>query len=314
MACSGKSEETATTRGTSQDPSPNAVPVRTGPVARMDLDVLVKAPGRTEALRQDRVRSPFAGRLVSLKTLDGDRVHAGQVVAEVLSKNSEAALRGAKGMLAGAKTAVDSIDARRAIELAQQGEIRQELSAPATGIVLSHSAVPGDYVEEGEELLRIAEKGAVYFAARVSQAELARIKPHESSKVDIPAAGKPLDAVVHGILPTASSDNLSASVRLDFVSSRPELAVGLFGTASIVVDRHENAIVVPRAALLRDDIGGQERIALVHDDTAHWVVVTTGIEQGDLVEITAPALSPGDRVVIEGQVGLPEGAHLQVKQ
>ncbi|HKI84934.1 MAG TPA: HlyD family efflux transporter periplasmic adaptor subunit, partial [Candidatus Krumholzibacteria bacterium] len=212
-------------------------------MASIDLDVLVKAPGRTEALRQDRVRSPFAGRLVSLKTLDGDRVQAGQVVAEVLSKNSEAALRGAKGMLAEAISSADSIDARRAIALAQQGEVRQELTAPAAGIVLSHSAVPGDYVEEGEVLLRIAEKGAVFFEARVSQGDLALIKPEEPCKVDIPAAGKPLDATVHGVLPTASSSDLSASVRLDFDSSQLELAVGLFGTASIVVDRHENATV-----------------------------------------------------------------------
>ena len=313
MACSDRAKDAANADGASQTPAPTAVPVRSQPVASIDLDVLVKAPGRTEALRQDRVRSPFAGRLVSLKTLDGDRVQAGQVVAEVLSKNSEAALRGAKGMLAEAISSADSIDARRAIALAQQGEVRQELTAPAAGIVLSHSAVPGDYVEEGEVLLRIAEKGAVFFEARVSQGDLALIKPEEPCKVDIPAAGKPLDATVHGVLPTASSSDLSASVRLDFDSSQLELAVGLFGTASIVVDRHENATVVPLSALLRDDISGQDQIALVHQGTAHWVSVSTGIVHSDLVEILSPPLNPGDQVITKGQVGLPEGAHVQVK-
>jgi RND family efflux transporter MFP subunit len=312
VACADKAEEAAPPANASQTPPPTAVPVHALEVTRANLDVLVTAPGHTEALLQDRVRSPFAARLVSLRTLDGDRVRAGQVVAEVLSKNSEAELRGAQGMLADAASAADSIDARQAIALAQHGQIRQTLSAPAAGVVLSHAAVPGDYVEEGEVLLTIAEEGAVVFAAQVSQGELAGIKPGQSCTVEIPAAGKIVGATVHGVLPTASSNNLSAPVRLDFDSTSLALTVGLFGTASIVVNRHENATVVPRAALLRDDVGGQNQIALVQDGVAHWLAVKTGIIQNELVEITSPPLKPGVQVITEGQVGLPEGAHVQV--
>ena len=74
------------------------------------------------------------------------------------------------------------------------------------------------------------------------------------------------------------------------------------------------ALVVPAAAVLRDDVYGTSRVAVVlPDGTARWVQVTLGIEQGDAVEITAPALAVGTPVIVAGQVGLPEGARVQAQ-
>lgn len=304
--------ESAASPGTQ---APTAVPVRVDTVALEDLDVVVTAPGRTEALRQDRVRAPFSARVVSLRVTDGDRVTAGEVVAEVESKNSEAALRGARQMLASARTPQDSVDAQRAVELAQRGLVRQPLLAPTAGVVLSHGAETGDYVDEGEVLVTIAEAGAVYFDAQVSQSDVARVRPGQHATIDMPAAGGVVTAVVHGLLPSASSENLSAPVRLDFRPPRPRLSVGLFGTAHIVVAQRRDADVVPVASVLRDDVTGVSRIAEVRPDgTAHWVVVQTGVQQGGRVEILSPQLARGTRVVTDGQVGLPEGATVQVER
>jgi multidrug efflux pump subunit AcrA (membrane-fusion protein) len=65
--------------------------------------------------------------------------------------------------------------------------------------------------------------------------------------------------------------------------------------------------------VLRDDLTGIERVAVASaDNKLHWQEVTTGVRSGGWVEIRQPALAPGTRVVIQGQVGLPEGAPLQV--
>ncbi|HKJ92295.1 MAG TPA: hypothetical protein VJ957_03955, partial [Longimicrobiales bacterium] len=73
--------------------------------------------------------------------------------------------------------------------------------------------------------------------------------------------------------------------------------------------------VVPAASVLRDDVTGVSRVALVKPDgTGHWVVVQTGVQQGDQVQILSPRLTPGTRVITDGQVGLPEGATVQVEK
>jgi Cu(I)/Ag(I) efflux system membrane fusion protein len=315
-ACSdgsgGGSDTAATSASTSEI---TGVPVRVDTIRRMDLDVIVTAPGHTEALKQDRVRSPFPSHLVSLTVTDGDHVRAGEVVAEVVSKNSEAALEGARQMLAAAGTAADSADARRAVDIARRQLVRTPLRAPSDGIVLSHAAEVGDYLDEGEVLLTIAEAGTVFFNAQVTQGDLDAVAPGEHATIDLPAAGAtPVGAVVHGVLPTASSENLSAPVRLDFRPARPDIAVGLFGTVSIVAGRHRNAIVVPPAAVIRDDVSGVSRVAVVDStDTAHWVVVKTGIQEGGHVEILSPVLQPGRLVIVDGQVGLPDSSRVSIQ-
>lgn len=300
--------------GATPDSTAGATPVRAARIDRADIDLVVTAPGHTEALRQDRIRAPFPAQLLALRVTDGDRVTAGQVVAEVVSKNSQAASVGAEQMLAAARSAQDSADAKRAIRVAGQALVRQALRAPAAGVVLSHAAEEGDYLDEGEVFLTIAEAGGVYFNAQVTQSDLARVRAGEGARVDLPAVGTvPVGAVVHGVLPTASSQTLSAGVRLDFSPERPDLPVGLFGTASIVVGRERNAIVVPVAALLRDDVTGVSRVAVIDSaSVAHWVVVQTGAQQGDRVAIASPPLAPGQRVIVQGQVGLPDSTRVQI--
>jgi multidrug efflux pump subunit AcrA (membrane-fusion protein) len=313
VACSsgGSGDEAAATT----DTTTAATPVRAAPIERADLDVIVTAPGRSDALRQDRIRAPFPARLVALRVTEGDKVAAGQVVAEVVSKNSEAARQGAEQMLAAARSPQDSADAQRAIQIARQALVRQPLRAPAAGVVLSHAAEEGDYLDEGEVFLTIAEAGAVYFNAQVTQSDLARVRAGQRARVDMPAVGAaPVGAVVHGVLPAASSQTLSAPVRLDFSPPRPDLALGLFGTAGIVVGRARNAIVVPAAAVLRDDVTGTSRVAVIDSASmAHWVVVQTGAQQGDRVAISSPPLVPGQRVIVQGQVGLPDSTRVQIR-
>jgi len=316
-ACSGGDRSAAADGAGAADraaapPVPAATPVREDSVRRETLRITVTAPGRTEALHQDRVRAPFESRLMSLPVTDGDRVTKGQLLAVVVSKNSEAALAGAEQMLAAAQTAADSADAERAVAIAQRNLVRQPLHAPAAGVVMSHAAEEGDYVSDGEVLVTIAESGAVFFDAQVTQTDLAQVRPGQRAAIAMPAAGAvPVGAVVHGILPTASSQNLSAQVRLDFSPARPDVPVGLFGTARIVVGVRPSATVVPAASVLRDDVSGVSRVALDSAGRAHWVTVQTGVREGDRVEIVSPRLSPGQLVITDGQVGLPEGARVQ---
>src|SRR5207253_3096659 len=127
-----------------------AVPVRTAPVARMTLQETVSGPGRTEALRQVRVRAPFTGTLVAL---------------------------------------------------------------------------------------RVAGAGSVVVVAQIVQSGLARVRPGQTATVELAARPGPVRGVVHAILPAASSENLSAPVRIDVAALPGPVALGLFGTARITVGK-----------------------------------------------------------------------------
>lgn len=313
---SGDGDGGAAASETGAAPTATNVPVSVATVRHEMLNVIVTAPGRTEALRRDRVRAPFASRLMSLRVTDGDHVAKGQIIAVVVSKNSEAALDGAEQMLAAARSPDDRADAQRAVDVARRNLVQQTLRAPADGVVLSHAAEAGDYVDVNEVLVTIAETDTVYFNAQVAQSDVGRVRSGQHASIDIPAVGtQAVTAVVQGLLPMASSQNFSAPVRLDFSPPRRHMPLGLFGTASIVVAQHMDATVVPASAVLRDDVTGVTRVAIVESSgAAHWLTVEAGVREGGRVEIVKPPIAAGMHVITDGQVGLPEGAKVVVQQ
>jgi len=316
LGCSGRGDASPARAGSGGADSASAAaatPVRVAAASRATLSVTVSGPGRTDALRQLRVRAPFTGTLVSLAVADGDRVQRGQTIGAVVSRNSEAALAGARAMLDAARTSREQDDARRALELAQQGLVRRPLRAPEAGVVLSHTASQGDLVNEGDEILTIAAAGSTVFVAQIAQGDLPRIRPGQPATIELAARSSPLAGVVHGILPAASSADLTAPVRVDFAGTGSPAGLGLFGTARIVVSEVRDALVVPAAAVLRDDIYGTSRVALVAPDMrVRWATVTPGITQGQLVQIVSPGLAAGDQVIVSGQVGLPDGSPVRI--
>jgi len=294
--------------GDADPPPASAVPVKTAPVRLANLERVASAPGHTVALVQQKIRVPFAGTLVTLSVTDGDRVRRGDAVGTIVSRDSEAALNGAREMEREARTPIEQEDARRARALAEHNLIRAELHAPSDGVVLSHAAAPGDRVTDDQEILTLADATSLAFVADVPQTDLSRIRPGQRASIELPGRPQPASGVVHDVLPMANPSDFTVPVRIDLAHSDVAPGVGLFGTARIVVAEKANAVVVPDSAVLRDDVTGKARIALVRDGHAHWEEVVPGLRGAPGTEIVSPPLPPGSVVIIEGLVGLPEGA------
>jgi RND family efflux transporter MFP subunit len=285
-----------------------AVPVRLARVTRATVSEVASAPGRTAALSQQKVRAPFAGTLIELSVGDGDRVHRGDALGAIVSRDSEAALAGARQMEREARSDAEKQDGARAVALAERNLVRATISAPSDGPVLSHAAARGDRLAEDQEILTIADASSIAFLADVSQGDLGRIRPGQPVTVEV--AGQPARffGTVHDVLPGANATDFTALVRVDLRGLSGVPPLGLFGTARITVAEHRDAAVIPEAALVRDDLSGTTRIAIVEDGRAHWIDVTPGLRDANGVEIAAPPLSVKQSVVVAGQIGLTEGA------
>lgn len=284
-----------------------ATPVRIAAVSRQTLPIFVSGPGKTSALVQQKVRAPFSGTLISLSVADGDAVQRGQTLGVIVARDSDAALSGAREMLREATTPAERHDAERAVALAEKNLVRKPLAAACDGAILSHAATSGDRVSEDQEILTINDASSIVFVADVPQGDLPSVHPGESATIQIAGVSQPVAGIVHAVLPGANSADYTGSVRIDFTPAGRRLALGILGTARILVSEHRDATVVPDGAVLRDDVSGSARIGLVQNNRAHWVDVQTGLREGGRTEILAPALTPDQSVIISGLVGLPEG-------
>jgi multidrug efflux pump subunit AcrA (membrane-fusion protein) len=314
LACGCRSAPQPSSAKPEQDASGAAgTPVRVVSVTRATLAQVVTATGHTLALVQSKLRAPFAGSLMELAVTDGDLVQRGQEVGALVSRDSEAALAGAREMLREAQTPQQKRDAERALALAETHAVRAALTAPAAGMVLSHAASAGDRVSEDQEILAIAATDSLVFQADVAQNDLAAIQPGQKVSIDTAGRSAPLVGQVHGVLGAINAADLTLPVRIDLMPRPVGLPVGLFGTAHITVAVRRDAAVLPRSAILRDDLTGLSRVATVTaEGHAHWVEVKPGLVDGDNVELLAPDLGAA-RVIVSGLVGLPEDAPVAVQ-
>jgi len=274
---------------------------------------MVSGPGQTSAFDLQKIRAPFTGTLTSLRAVIGERVGSGEVIGSIVAQPSQAAVTGAEAMRAAAATPTERSDAERALTLARRNMVVTQLRVPRGGMVISRGASQGDLVSAGDSIVSIAAAGSVAFIARIAQGDLGHIRPGQRAVISFPGQTTSAIGVVRGLLPADTSGGMTVPVRIDLQGS-PRAAgapvqTGLFGTVQIIVGEHAGVAIVPAAAVLRDDISGISRVAIVSPDRkAHWVIVNTGATQGDSVEITSPALAPGQHVIVSGQVGLPDGS------
>jgi multidrug efflux pump subunit AcrA (membrane-fusion protein) len=210
-------------------------------------------------------------------------------------------------MLREAATPTERRDAERAVALAEKNLVRKPVLANADGSVLSHAATGGERVSEDQEIITIADASTIVFLADVAQNDLAKIRPGQPAQVEIGGRPAPLAGRVHSTLPGANPADFTGVVRIDLHHVARQLALGLFGTARVTVASRSAALVVPDAAVVRDDVTGVSRVAAVVNGHAHWLAVTTGLKQNGTTEISGPDVAEGTVVIESGMVGLPEG-------
>ncbi len=178
-----------------ETPSPEARPVRTVTVAKRDVGETASFTGRIEAENETRLSFRIGGRMVERNANVGDQVQPGQVVAKLEPQNELNALRSAQAAVSAAqaqfneaqanyerqafllkrdvasvvqyeraeqtrKTAqaqLNSADAQ--LKIAQDHVSDTELKADAGGVVIATAAEPGEVVQAGQLIVRIAPKG-----------------------------------------------------------------------------------------------------------------------------------------------------------
>ncbi|HUJ14440.1 MAG TPA: HlyD family efflux transporter periplasmic adaptor subunit [Thermoanaerobaculia bacterium] len=274
------------------------------------LPAIITAPGSTASIREESIRSPFAATVARVFVTDGDRVRAGTAVATVVARDSVAELQGAQEMLRRASTPEQRSDAERAVALAQRNMVEQNLRTAVDGIVKSHTAVAGDRVAEGDPILTIASLAEVAFVANVAQADMTWVRPGNTATIRF-TGGKATPGVVQTILPGNTND-LTTPVRIQFRAHPSSIGIGLVGSAEIIVAEHRDVPTVPADAILRDDVTGTTKIALVNGGKLHWQPVQTGLSYQGAIELTNPTLAAGTQVITSGQVGLAEGVPVTI--
>ncbi len=308
----GESEETPANESTAR------VPVEVSSLRQGDINVMVDAFGQTEALHKESVLSPAAGTIISLRVLEGTAVRPGDTLAEILTKESQAAITGASELLASASTPQQKSEAERALLLARKSQNTVSLAARSSGVVSSRSVVEGSLVSEGTELLTIIDPSSVDFVAQVPLGELNSIHSGETARIDLTSVKHlSYQALVSAISPESDPQTQTVRVRLNFAdvskNQRIFLKDGITGAAHIISGVRTGVFLVSTSALLRnDDNNSYSIVTLTSDSLALTLPVAVGVIADTIAEISGPGLRLGMSVIVAGNYALPDSTRVTV--
>lgn len=295
------------------------VAVRTAPVVRGNIDVVVTATGATDAVRKEKIVAPIGGVLVALKVLEGTAVKRGDVVAVIQPKETRAAITGAETLMREATNEREREEARRAMELARRGTNNLEVRATTDAVVASRSVTEGELVAEGADLLTLVDLGTLDFVADVPLQDVDRV--HRGEKAGIlfqSLPGRRFAAVVEAVNPRSDAQSQTVRVRLGFAglgAARNLLRTDMGGVASIVTGVHTGVLIVPKEAVLRNDETNASTVVLATPDSlAKIVPVTVGARTDSTAEVSGNGLAPGAQVVVEGNYALADSTRIAPAQ
>lgn len=289
------------------------VPVRVAALAEREFRPATTAPGQWRAANELVAAAPFAAYVDSVRVEVGDAVKRGAVLATLTTRESRAAVLGARQLVAAASDPATREQARRALAQAERDLVHVPLLATAGGTVVRRSATNGSEVTEGSEVVALVAADALIFEAHVPAADAAHVSAGDAVHVEM-EDGTVLDARVRRALPQTSAADQAALVWLAPARPAPAAWLNRFGTAHLAVGAPHTAIGVPDSAIVSDDLTGVLRLAIIDAHAvARWRDVRLGLASGGWHELLAPALAAGTRVVISGQRGLPDSTKVSIE-
>ena len=308
------------------------IPVEISLPTRGDVYAVYSGTAPLEAFAEADVIAKVHGEIRNILVEEGDEIKKGQVLARLdgdrlrLELNeSEARLRKlqreyernvdlkgtgliSEGDFEKIKFEMDALQA--SFNLAKLELDYTQIRAPIEGVIAERYIKLGNTVNVGDPLFRVTGLEPLVAYLHVPEREYRNIDSGQFVQIEIDALqGEPIIASVSRVSPIVDPATGTFKITVEITDEERRIKPGMFGRISIVYDKHENALQLPRSALVEDS--GQTSVFVVEDNVAIKKVVQTGYSDRGMVEIVA-GLEDGENVVTVGQLGLKPDAKVTV--
>lgn len=284
--------------------------------AERDADVVARTGGVVEELLVEEGQRVTEGQV--LARIDDDRLRLEVERAEANLAKLEQEFRRSKQLHENQLISVEafeslaySLDAMRAdLKLARLQLEHTEIRAPFDGVVARRHVKLGNMLAQNAPAFRVTTYDPLIAKLHIPERELNKLAAGQTVELRVDALpGQRFTGVVDRVSPVVDAATGTFTVTVAVKGEAGSLKPGMFGRVNIVYDVHEDAVLVPRAAVLTED--AKSTVFVVRDGTAQRQVVKTGYTDNGSIEIVE-GIEPGDRVITVGQTSLKDGARVAV--
>jgi membrane fusion protein (multidrug efflux system) len=332
VALSGCGDEANGKTRDGKTDEPVAIPVEVSKPLRGEMLAVYAGTAALEADREASVVAKVSGEVRALLIEEGQHVRAGQMLARLdgdqlrlerdraqatLAKLEHDYQRNLelhqKGLMApGAfETLKFEVEAQRAAyELARLQLSYTEIRAPIDGVLSERLIKVGNTIKPNDVLFRVTDLEPLLAYVHIPERELGRMRPGQPASVQVDAVpGQTFIGSVARLSPVVDPATATFKATIEVADPTARLKPGMFARVGIVYERRDQALQIPRTAIIDNEDG--PTVFVVEDSKAQQRPIRVGLANAGFVEVT-DGLKGSEQVVVVGQSGLKSGNAVRV--
>jgi membrane fusion protein (multidrug efflux system) len=308
------------------------VPVEVQPLKRAEMVAVYSGTAPIEAHEEATVVAKVGGEVRQIFVEEGDAVKTGQVLARLDGDRLRLTLAQTEANLRKLER-----DYKRTLELAEKGLVpkstaentkydldalragydsaRLELSyteirAPIDGVISARNIKVGNTIGPNDPTFTVTDLDPLLAFVHVPEKEFRKIAPGQNAEVVIDAlGGARFIGTISRISPTVDPQTGTFRARVEVPDATRTLKPGMFARVNIVYERRQDALQLPRTAIIEAD--GQQSVFVVASGKAEQRTIETGLANGGWIEVLG-GLKGSEQVVTVGQAGLKTGTLVKI--
>ncbi len=305
-------------------------PLTTAKVEKGRIEEVINVPGVVDADKKASLRFLAGGKIVSLPVKEGQHVKKSQALATMdvrdLQKNLQASLndymserldfeqdtddrkdlvKNDEVLRLAQKSQLSLNNSVIAVELKDLALRNATLYSPIDGVITSLPISVAGVQVTATDAFEIVDPSTLIFEAEVDEIDIGRIHAGTPVRIVLDAyPDQPVESVIDYIAVKAEQSRRSSGgtvfpIRIRFpISDLQFLRLGLNGTVSLILEQHEDTLLVPIEAV---SMRSEKSIVMVKDPSNPQKTigreVQLGIEGEDQIEVLE-GLSLGDEVIL----------------
>ena len=295
----------------------------------------ISLPASFAPWQQVALKARVAGYVEKITVDKGDVVTAGQHLIEIEVPELKADLIGHRAEVSAAEIEVKRLhearakspdlilpqavdDAEAKLAIAKAGMERTnalidlaQIKAPFAGTITDRRVDPGAFAAAGGDmLLEVTDVSTLRLQVPVVEVETGYLKNglQVEAKVDA-LAGSVVKGTLSRLTGTLDPATRTMMIEADFKNTDGKLRPGMFATARIAVEQHDNATIIPVAGLVKEKANS---FVFKHVDRK---AVKTAVKPGfnDSVNVEVPELKPEDVILLQGTTPVTDKQDVTVK-
>jgi multidrug efflux pump subunit AcrA (membrane-fusion protein) len=247
-----------------------------------------------------------------------EKAHTQQETADAQANAArqqyEGALNAARESYGAVETSQASLEGMRAqVAQAEKGLADTTIRAPFDGYISARPVAAGEHVALTDKIATLVRIGTMKLQLQTPEQRSARASVGMKVVARVSAfPDRDFEGKVSAINPSVDPNSRAFVLEARFDNPKAELRPGMFATARVLLPGLEDAVFVPRSAVIHDRTTDANQVFVIENNFARLRVVLTGETDGASVRILS-GLTGNETVATNHQTELFDGSPVVVQ-